>query len=172
MVVKAELEKLSLQPLLVQLGEVHLKKEPTASQLKELDLRLRALGFELISSRKSRIIEQIKNTIVKLVHHSDGANQINLSALLTEKLPYDYAYLSNLFSQVEGTTIEKYFIAQKTEKVKELLIYDELSLSEIAFKLGYSSVAHLSAQFKKQTGLTPTFFKNMKDHKRQNIEDL
>jgi AraC-like DNA-binding protein len=172
MMVKAELEKAGFTALQVELGEVKIRENPAKEKLKHLDIKLRQLGFEIIDSRKSRIIEKIKNTIVKLVHYSDGDDKINLSDLLSKELNYDYSYLSNLFSEVEGTTIEKYLISQKIEKVKELLIYDELTLSEIAFKMGYSSVAYLSNQFKRQTGLTPSFYKNMKKHKRTGIEDL
>ena len=172
MVVQAELEKASLHPLTVELGEVEIGSEPSREELQRLDIALRKLGFELIDDKKSRIIEKIKNSIVQLVHHSEQQGTVNLSDHIAAKLHYEYTYLSNLFSAVEGTTIEKYFIAQKIEKVKELLVYDELSLSEIADRLGYSSVAYLSAQFKKVTGLTPTFYKSLKDHKRKNIEDL
>lgn len=172
MAVTAELEKYGLQPITVELGEIEIKENPSKEKLQQLDNSLRKLGFEVINNRKSRIIEKIKNTIVNLVHYADDDKKINLSGLLIKELNYDYSYLSNLFSEVEGTTIEKYYINQKIEKVKELLIYDELSLSEIAFKLGYSSVAYLSNQFKKQTGLTPSFYKNMKKHKRTNIEEL
>ncbi|WP_431210487.1 helix-turn-helix domain-containing protein [Puia sp. P3] len=145
---------------------------PTKEQLGALDGSLRKLGFELIDDKKSRIIEKIKTSIIKLVQEPGELGTVNLSDYLAERLHYEYTYLSNLFSGVEGTTIEKYFIAQKIEKVKELLVYDELSLSEIADQLGYSSVAALSTQFKKVTGLTPTYFKSLKDHKRRNIEDL
>lgn len=172
MVVRSELEKLHLQPLTVELGEVELKNEPTKETLQRLDTALQNLGFEIIDDRKSRIIEKIKNTIIELIHHSDENIGVNLSEYLTQKLHYDYSYLSNLFSEVEGTTIEKYLIAQKIEKVKELLKYDELTLSQIADRLGYSSVAYLSNQFKKQTGLSPTFFKHLKQNNRRNIEDL
>ena len=172
MVVQAELEKAGLHPLTVELGEVEIGSEPSREELQRLDMALRKLGFELIDDKKSRIIEKIKNVIVQLVHHSEQQGAVNLSDHIAAKLHYEYTYLSNLFSAVEGTTIEKYFIAQKIEKVKELLVYDELSLSEIADRLGYSSVAYLSAQFKKVTGLTPTYYKSLKDHKRKNIEDL
>jgi len=172
MVVKSEFEKAGLQPLSIELGEVEIGKAPSMIQLKNLDVSLKQLGFELIDDKKSRIIEKIKNGIVKLVHHSDGAVKTKLSNYLSDQLRYDYTYLSNLFSEVEGTTIEKYLIAQKIEKVKELLVYDELSLSEISDKLGYSSVAYLSSQFKKVTGLTPSFYKSLKEHKRRNIDNL
>lgn len=172
MVVKNELEKIGLHPVSVELGEAQLTGSPTETQSKQLRKQLKQLGFELIDDKKSRIIEQIKNIIINIVHHQQYEMKMNLSELLSSSLHYDYGYLSNLFSEVEGTTIEKYFIAQKIEKVKELLVYDELSLSEIAFQLDYSSVAYLSAQFKKVTGLTPTFYKALKEHKRRNIEEL
>ena len=172
MVVKTELEKAGLIPLSVDLGEVDIEGTPSSDILQSLDNCLKHLGFELIDDRKSRIIEQIKNTIVSLIHHSNGLLDVNLSDYLSTKLNLDYGYLSSLFSEVEGGTIEKYFIAQKIEKVKELIMYDELTLSQIANELGYSSVAHLSSQFKKQTGLTPSFYRTVKENKRRNIEDL
>ncbi len=172
MVVKQELEKFGLHTLVVDLGEVEIKEQLFKDGLNKLDICLKHLGFELIDGKKSRVIEKIKNTIVKLVHHSDDNLTVNLSGYLSKNLHYDYGYLSNLFSEVEGTTIEKYFISQKIERAKELLMYDELNLSEIAIELGYSSVAYLSAQFKKVTGLTPTFYKSLKEHKRKNIEEL
>lgn len=172
MVVKGELEKAGIEFLSVDLGEIQLTKEPTDKQIAKLDEGLKHHGFELIDDKKSRMIEKIKNAIVKLIHHSDDNIKTNLSDHIADQLHYDYTYLSNLFSEVEGTTIEKYFIAQRIEKVKELLVYDELSLSEISDRLGYSSVAYLSSQFKKVTGLTPSFYKSLKEHKRKNIEEL
>lgn len=172
MVVKGELEKAGIEFLSVDLGEIQLAKEPTGNQIDKLENGLKYHGFELIDDKKSRMIEKIKNAIVKLIHQSDSNIKTNLSDFIADKLHYDYTYLSNLFSEVEGTTIEKYFISQKIEKVKELLVYDELSLSEISDRLGYSSVAYLSSQFKKVTGLTPSHFKALKEHKRKNIEEL
>lgn len=172
MVVKAELEKAGLHPVTVELGEVEIKEQLTPDTLHQLDTSLQDLGFEIIDNRKSRMIEKIKNNIVELIHHSDDNIDINLSQYISQRLNYDYNYLSNLFSEVEGITIEKYFIAQKIEKVKELLKYDELTLSQIADRLGYSSVAYLSNQFKKQTGLSPSFYKSLKQNSRRNIEDL
>jgi AraC-like DNA-binding protein len=172
MVVKAELEKAGLHPLTVELGEVEIKEQLTPDTLHQLDTSLQNLGFEIIENRKSRLIEKIKNNIVKLIHHSNENIDINLSQYISQRLNYDYNYLSNLFSEVKGITIEKYFIAQKIEKVKELLKYDELTLSQIADRLGYSSVAYLSNQFKKQTGLSPSFYKSLKQNSRRNIEDL
>lgn len=172
MVVKSEFEKLGLQTISVELGEVELKDNLSEDQKKELLIQLRALGFDLIDDKKSKAIEKIKNLIIDLVHHKNNELKINLSDYLAQNLNQDYNTLSNLFSEVENTTIEKYFISQKIEKVKELLIYNELSLSEIADILNYSNVAHLSNQFKKITGFTPTYFKQLKDKKRIQIENL
>ncbi len=172
MVVKAELQKLGIQPLTVELGQIEIKNMPTREVLHQLDTALQILGFAIIDDRKNRLIEKIKNTIVAIIHHSHENIGINLSDYLSQKMNYDYNYLSNLFSEVEGTTIEKYMIAQKVEKIKELLKYDELTLSQIADRLGYSSVAYLSNQFKKQTGLSPSFYKSLKQNSRRNIEDL
>ncbi len=172
MVVKAEIEKAGLAPVSVELGEVELKKQPNKTQMQQLLTSLKSLGFEIIDDKKVQTIEKIKNAIVTLVHHSDEELKTNLSAFIVAQVHQDYNYLSNLFSEVEGTTIEKYFIAQRIERAKELLMYNEMSLSEIAFQLGYSSVAYLSNQFKKVTGLTPSHFKSLKEHKRKNIEDL
>ena len=172
MVVDTELRKLGLNPLRVQLGEVEIRETPDKVMKAKLTENLQALGFDLIDNKKSRIIEKIKNTIIELVHHQENASDKKLSALLTEALPYDYNYLSNLFTAIEGITIEKYFIAQKIEKVKELLVYDELTLSEIAFRLNYSSVAYLSNQFKKITGLTPSHFKRIGIEKRKALDKV
>jgi len=172
MIVRDELLKAGIQPLRVELGEIEVEKKPSESQLATLKPALESLGFELIDDKKSRIIEKIKNEIVTLVHHSGENITTNLSTMISDKLHYDYNYLSNLFSESEGTTIEKYFIGQRIEKVKELLAYDELSLTEIASQLGYSSAAYLSSQFKKVTGLTPTSYKALEEHQRRNIEEL
>jgi len=170
MVVQNELNKLGLAVKSIRLGEVTLDKELTSEEKTNLDNALIPLGFEVIDDKKSRIIEKIKNVIIELVHHQDNDMKTNFSDVLSNKLHQDYNYLSNLFSEIEGTTIEKYFIAQKIEKVKELLVYDELSLSEIAFRLNYSSVAYLSNQFKKVTGLTPSYFKQIKEDKRKPLD--
>lgn len=172
LVVRNVFGELGIEPVSVDLGEVELKAAPSAGQLEALNRQLEDLGFEIIDDRKSQVIEQIKKVIITLVHHSEEAPKMNLSDILTEKLNYDYSYLSNLFSEVEGLTIEKYLIAQRVEKVKELLRYDQLTLSQIADQLGYSSVAYLSNQFKKQTGLSPSFYKSMKENHRRNIEEL
>ena len=172
MVVEDQLKSKGLHPLSINLGEVEIEEELSKDQLAQLDISLKSLGFELIDDKKSQTIEKIKNTIVTLVHHTDHEIKTNLSTYITSQIHQDYNYLSNLFSEVEGTTIEKYFIAQRIERAKELIVYDELTLSEIADQLGYSSVAYLSNQFKKVTGFTPSYFKSIKEYKRKNIEEL
>lgn len=172
MVVWSEFEQLGLHPLSVELGEVELEREPTVEERSKLEARLAELGFEWIDDRKSRLIERVKTLVVELVHYTDQELTVNLSDHLTQHLAFDYKYLSNLFSEVEGTTIEKFYIAQRIERVKELLVYDELSLSQIADAMGYSSVAYLSTQFKKVTGLTPSYFKSLRDAKRRSIDQL
>ncbi|HMR20295.1 MAG TPA: AraC family transcriptional regulator, partial [Sphingobacterium sp.] len=167
-----ELEKLGLKAVKIKLGEVILENELSEEQQQRLDRGLSLLGFERIDDKKSRIIEQIKAIIIDLVHHQENDMKINLSDILRAEMRHDYNYLSNLFSEVEGVTIEKYFIAQKIEKVKELLVYDELSLSEIAFRLNYSSVAYLSNQFKKVTGLTPSHFKKIGEDRRKPLDEV
>lgn len=171
-VVKNELDKLGIEPIDVQLGEVIFEKELTTQEKNNLDKVLISLGFELIDDKKSRLIEKIKSIIIDLVHHQENESKTNISDVLSSKLFHDYNYLSNLFSEVEGTTIEKYYIAQKIEKVKELLVYDELSLSEIAFQLNYSSVAYLSNQFKKVTGLSPSHFKKIRENRRKPLDEV
>ncbi len=170
MVVQQEADRLGIKTKNITLGEVLLESEITQDQKAVFELTLPPLGFELIDDKKSRTIEKIKNIIIELVHHQDNDIKTNLSGVLSSKLNHDYNYLSNLFSEVEGTTIEKYFIAQKIEKVKELLVYDELTLSEIAYRLNYSNVAYLSNQFKKVTGLTPSHFKQIKEEKRKPLD--
>jgi AraC-like DNA-binding protein len=172
MVVKEQLKKFGLHPVNVELGEVNISEEINATQKKQLNQVLLSFGFVLIDDKKSRMIEKIKNAIIDLVRYSEEQLKTNLSEHITSQLNHDYNYLSNLFSEVEGTTIEQYFIAQKIEKVKELLVYDEFSLSEIAMQMNYSSVSHLSKQFKKVTGFTPTYFKQLKERKRIPIEEL
>ncbi len=172
MVVNDLFLKAGLIPVSVELGEVELLEEPGKAQLEIVKKSLEEVGFEIIDDKKSRLIEQIKNAVVTLIHHSADFPKTNFSEFIAQKVNYDYTYLSNLFSEVEGTTIEKYIIAQRIEKVKELLMYDELSLAEIADRLGYSSAAYLSNQFKKITGLSPSFYKALKENKRRNIEEL
>lgn len=172
MVVKSELEKLELHPLSIELGEIELQEDNIDKIKSDLIITLNSLGFELIDDKKSKTIEKIKTLIIDLVHHKNNELATNLSHYLSENINQEYNTLSNLFSEVEGTTIEKYFIAQKIEKVKELLLYDELTLSQIANQLHYSNVANLSNQFKKVTGFSPTYFKNLKEKKRQQIDLL
>jgi len=170
MAVEKELDQLGVHALSVELGEVTLDTALSPQKRSDLEKQLQHLGFELIDDKKSRLIENIKKHIIELVHHHNSDLKVNLSDYLGEKLGNDYKYLSNLFSEVEGITVEKYFIAQKIEKVKELLVYDEMTLSEIASQLNYSSVAHLSNQFKKVTGFTPSHFKNIKEDKRKPLD--
>ncbi|WP_367772085.1 helix-turn-helix domain-containing protein [Flavobacterium sp. WC2421] len=172
MAVKLELERMKLPVSSIKLGEVNLSRELTDIEIQELSTNLEKLGFELLEDKISQTIEQIKNLIVELVHYKKDQLKVNLSTYLSECLNQDYSALSKLFSDNEGTTIEHYFIAQKIEKAKELLVYDELTLSEIAIALNYSNVAHLSNQFKKVTGFTPTYFKKMKENTRKQIDSL
>lgn len=175
MVVKQELERQGLHPEKVSLGEVTISDKLDEAQQGNLDSALISLGFERIDDRKARLIESIKSKIIQMIHHTDKVDlKFNWSTLLAEGLHYEYNYLSNLFSSVEGITLEQYIIRQKIEKVKELLFYDELNLSEIADRLGYSSVAHLSAQFKKVTGLTPTGLKKSRaiDKNRKPLDSV
>jgi AraC-like DNA-binding protein len=166
MVVKSELEKLGLHHTMVELGEVEIMEDIPKPQLRKLNIALKKSGLELMDDNKTILVERIKTIIIELVHYNDEQIKINLSDYLSEKLNHNYTYLSNLFSDVKGKTIEKFYLTNKIERVKELLVYDELNLTEIAYKLHYSSVAHLSNQFKKMTGLTPSHFKNLK-HKRR-----
>lgn len=172
LVVKNEIEKLELSITNIQLGEVTVNKALSQQEKQGIAQRLIPLGFELIDDKKNNTVEKIKNIIIQLVHHQNNHSKTNLSYLLSDQLSLDYNYLSNLFSEIEGTTIEKYYIAQKIEKVKELIQYNELSLSEIAYQLHYSSVAHLSNQFKKITGLSPTQFKHSNSTSRTPLDKL
>lgn len=174
--VTQELERLGLHPEKVVLGEVTLSEEQLGPDtLDQLDQNLKQLGFERIDDRKARLIEAIKNKVITMIHHTDRVDRKhNWSDILSEELHYEYNYLSNLFSSVEGITVEQYIIRQKIERAKELLFYDELNLSEIADRLGYSSVAHLSAQFKKITGLTPSELKKSRsiDQSRKPLDAI
>jgi AraC-type DNA-binding domain-containing proteins len=172
MVVKSELEKLGLHYLSVDLGEAEIIENPSVEQLSQLNIALRKSGLELMENKKSILVEKIKSIIIELVHYNDDQIKINLSVFLSEKLNFNYTYLANLFSEVKGTTIEQFYLAHKIEKVKELLVYDELNLTEIAWKMHYSSVAHLSNQFKKMTGLTPSHFKNLKNKRRSTLGNM
>ncbi|TKK66736.1 helix-turn-helix transcriptional regulator [Ilyomonas limi] len=172
LVVKQELEKLHIVPSFVVLGEAEIPDDTTAIQLQELHKNLAGVGFELLDDNRKKIIEKMKTIIIEHVHHDDADNKHNFSDILSKALHKDYSYLSALFSEVESITIEKYVINQKIERVKELLVYDELSLSEIAYQSGYSSVAHLSGQFKKITGLTPSHFKKMGGVRRRPLDKI
>jgi AraC-like DNA-binding protein len=176
MVVKQEIEKQGLHPQKISLGEVTIQEDDISGVTKDnLDAALRNLGFERIDDKKARIIEAIKNKIIQMIHHSDNVElKVNWSNLLSEELKYEYNYLSSLFSSVQGITLEQYIIRQKVEKVKEYLFYDEFNLSEIADRLGYSSVSHLSAQFKKITGFTPSEMKKSRgiDNNRKPIDSV
>jgi len=172
MVVKSELKKLGLHYTVVELGEVEIMEDISTEQLYRLSIALKKSGLELMDDKKSILVEKIKAVIIELVHYTDEHIKINLSDYLSEKLNYNYTYLANLFSEVKGTTIEKFYLAHKIEKVKELLVYDELNLTEIAYKLHYSSVSHLSNQFKKMTGLTPSHFKNLKKNRRDALGNV
>jgi AraC-like DNA-binding protein len=172
MVVKSELEKLGLQYSVIELGEAEINGDISDDTKAKLDSALQKQGLELMDDRKSMLIEKIKTVIIEVIHYSDFPLRINLSDYITSKINYDYTYLANLFSEVQGTTIEHFFIYHKIERVKELLVYDELNLKEIAYKLHYSSVAHLSNQFKKVTGLTPSHFKQLKHKRRISLENL
>ena len=172
MIVKSELEKMGLHHLVVDLGEVVIKEDLTTEQHQQLKIALLRSGLELMDDKKAILIEKIRNAIVEMIHYADDRPKENFSDYLGEKLQYDYTYLANLFSEVTGMTIEHFIISHKIERVKELLLYDELNLTQISYKLNYSSVAHLSSQFKKVTGLTPTFFKQLKQKRRSTLENL
>jgi AraC-like DNA-binding protein len=172
MVVKEELKKLGLHFIVVDLGEVEIMETTSVSQQEQLKLALLNSGLELMDDKRAVLIERVKNVITEMIHHTDELPKVNYSDFISEKLNYDYTYLSNLFSEVKGITIQQFIIINKIERAKELLLYDELSLTEISYKLHYSSVAHLSNQFKKVTGLTPSHYKQMKDKKRSPIEDI
>lgn len=172
MLVKDELQKLGLHHMNVELGEVDIMENITATQREQLRSALLRSGLELMEDKKAVLIEKIKNVIIEMVHYSEELPRTNFSDYLSNKLNYDYTYLSNLFSESQATTIEHFIILHKIERVKELIIYNELNLTEIAWKLHYSSVAHLSHQFKKVTGLTPSFFKSLKNKKRTTLENM
>ena len=166
------LEQLSIPATAIALGEVTLARPLSDAQQSRLEKELKKVGFELIDTRSNRIVESIKKIILHAIAHPDEKENLKLSSLITARLHYDYSYLSDLFSSVEGITIEQFYIQQRIEKVKELLVYEEHSLTEIAWQLGFSSVHHLSAQFKKVTGLTPSHFKKLAAGKRKSIDRL
>jgi len=170
--VKDALKKLGLHFIVVDLGEVEIMETISAEQREQIKLTLYNSGLELMDDKKAILIEKIKNVIIDMIHHSEEHIKINFSEYLSEKLQHDYTYMSNLFSEVQGTNIKQFIIFHKIERIKELIIYDELNITEIAWKLNYSSVAHLSNQFKKITGLTPSHFKQMKERRRNPIEEI
>jgi AraC-like DNA-binding protein len=172
MVVKEELDHLGLKHGAIDLGVVEILDDVTEEQRLLLKRNLLKSGLELLDDKRSILIEKIKNVITEMIHYSDEVPTTNYSNLISEKLGYDYTYLSNIFSEVKGITIQQFIIINKIERVKELLLYDELNLTEISYKLHYSSVAHLSNQFKKVTGLSPSFFKQLKRKRKENLEDI
>jgi AraC-like DNA-binding protein len=172
MMVKEELKKLNLHFVVVDLGVVEILEDITAEQKEELRISLLRSGLELLDDKKSILIEKIKNVIVEMIHYTDEVPKINYSEYLSAKLNYDYTYLSNIFMEVKGITIQQFIIINKIERVKELILYDELNLTEISYKLHYSSVAHLSNQFKKITGLSPSVFKQLKNKRKSNLENM
>lgn len=172
MVVKEELRKLGLHFILVELGEVEIMEDISTTMQQQLKEALSHSGLELIDDKRAVLIEKIKMVITEMIHYSDELPKVNYSDYISEKLNYDYTYLSNLFSEVRGITIQQYIIVHKIERAKELILYDELNLTQISYKLHYSSVAHLSNQFKKVTGLTPSHFKKLKDRRRMPIEEI
>src|ERR1035437_522670 len=171
-VVKEELRKLGLHYIVIDLGEVEIMENISGEQREQLKIALLNSGLELLEDRKAVLVEKIKNIIIEMVHYSDETIKINFSNFLSNKLNHDYTYLANLFSESQGTTIRQFIISNKVERIKELMVYDELSISEIAWKMNYSSVAHLSNQFKDVTGLSPSHFKQLKDKRRIPIEEL
>lgn len=173
MTVESELKRLGFNPLSIELGEVKFEQNLSSEKIETIENALNKYGFEVITDKRSQIVEQIKTAAIEYIYQNDAdERRINFSDYLEKKLLKDYTYLSNLFTEMVGSTIEKYLINLKIERVKEFLVYDELTLSEIAFQLGYSNVAYLSNQFKKITGLTPTYFKAIKNNKRQSIEKV
>jgi AraC-like DNA-binding protein len=172
MMVKEELNKLGLHYVIVELGMVEILEDITPEQRYQLKENLSMSGLELLDDKKAILIEKIKNIITEMVHHSEEVPKVNYSDYISEKLDLNYTYLANIFSEVKGMTIQQFIIIQKIERVKELLLYNELNLTEISYKMHYSSVAHLSNQFKKVTGLAPSFFRNLKQKRESNLEDM
>jgi AraC-like DNA-binding protein len=172
MVVKSELQKLGLKCIVIDLGMVEIMEDITLEQREQLKTNLLRSGLELLDDKKSILIEKIKGVIIEMIHYHDELPKVNYSEYISEKIGNDYTYLANIFSEVKGITIQQFIIIHKIEKVKELLLYDELSLTEIAYQMHYSSVAHLSNQFKKVTGLSPSFFKQIQQKRKQNLENM
>ncbi len=171
-VVKAALEELDIAPVKVELGEIETKEDITDDEKKKLNSKIKKVGLELLEKKQGVLIEKIRNIVIDYVYKSEEKPNIKLSAIISEKLNHSYTYLANFFSEVEATTIEQYTIALKIERIKELIIFGEHSFSAIADMLHYSSVAHLSMQFKKVTGLTPTHFKALKEKRRITIQNI
>ena len=172
MLVKEELHTLGLRYVSIDLGLVETQEDISAEQREQLKTNLLRSGLELLDDKRSILIEKIKNVIIEMIHYSDELPKVNYSDYISEKLNYDYTYLSNIFTEVKGITIQQFIIINKIERVKELLLYDELNLTEISYKLHYSSVAHLSNQFKKITGISPSFFKKLKKKRNENLENM
>ncbi|RXG11671.1 AraC-like DNA-binding protein [Leeuwenhoekiella aestuarii] len=172
MLVKEELKKLGLHYVIVELGLVEILENITPAQKNQFKVNLQKSGLVLLDNKRSILIEKIRTLVIEMIHHSEEIPKVNYSEYIGEQLGYDYTYLANIFSEVNGYTIQQFIITHKIERVKELLIYDELNLSEISYKLHYSSPAHLSNQFKKVTGLTPTFYRKIKDKRLSNLEDI
>ncbi|MEO6884212.1 MAG: AraC family transcriptional regulator [Bacteroidia bacterium] len=172
MLVKEELKKLGLHFIIVDLGEIEIMETISAELREDLNIALLKSGLELMDDKKAILIEKVKNLIIEMIHHSDDLPEVNYSDYISEKLKYDYTYLSNIFSEVKGITIQQFIIIHKIERVKEFLLYDELNLTEISYKLHYSSVAHLSNQFKKITGFSPSHFKQLKEKRQNTIEEI
>lgn len=172
MAVRDELKKLGLHFIVVDLGVVEIMENISIEKRQLLKQGLLISGLDLMDDKKAILIEKIKNIIIEMIHHSDEVIKVNFSDYLSEKLDHNYTYLANLFSEVQGTTIEQFIISHKIERIKELMIYGELNITEIAWKMNYSSVAHLSSQFKKVTGLSPSHFKQLKDKRRNPIENI
>lgn len=172
MMVKQELKNLGLKYVAVELGMVEVPKKISEDQHLQLQKNLKKLGLELLVDKKSILVEKIKIVVIEMVHYSEKLPKVNYSEYISAKLNHDYTYLSNVFSEVKGITIQRFIIIHKIEKVKELIVYDELTLTEISYRLHYSSVAHLSNQFKKITGLTPSFYKQLRDKRKSNLENM
>jgi len=172
MIVREELKRLEIKYIVIELGTVEIMEDITPKQHDQLKEGLLRSGLELLDDKKSILIERIKNVITEMIHYSEELPTQNYSDYISEKLGYDYTYLANIFSEVKGITIQQFIMTHKIEKVKELLLYDELNLTEISYKLHYSSVAHLSNQFKKITGLSPSFFKQLKQKRGDNLENM
>jgi len=172
LIVEEELKKLDVPYLTVELGKIEFSENISLQQRNQLEENLSKWGLELLDDKKNILIEKIKNVVIEIVHYSDELPKMNYSDYISEKLGYNYTYLSNLFSEVKGITLQQFIIIHKIERVKELLLYNELNLTEIAYKLHYSSVSHLSYQFKKVTGLSPSVYKELKENRKGNLENV